>query len=29
MTEASGGGIRAEIERRMIQRSMEDEYFRQ
>jgi Nitrile hydratase, alpha chain len=29
MTEASGGGGRAEIERRLIQRSMEDEDFRQ
>jgi hypothetical protein len=29
MTEASGGGSRAEIERRLIQRSMEDDSFRQ
>jgi hypothetical protein len=28
MTEASGGGGRAEIERRLVQRSMEDEDFR-
>ena len=29
MTEATGGGKRAEIERRLIQRSLEDEDFRQ
>jgi hypothetical protein len=29
MSEAAGGGTRAEIERRLIQRSMEDEDFRQ
>jgi hypothetical protein len=29
MTEASGGGSRAEMERRLIQRSLEDESFRQ
>ena len=29
MTEASGGGSRAEMERRLIQRSLEDEEFRQ
>jgi hypothetical protein len=29
MTEAAGGGSRAEIERKLIQRSMEDEDFRQ
>ena len=29
MTEASGGGRRAEVERRLIQRSLEDEEFRQ
>jgi hypothetical protein len=29
MTEASGGGSRAEVERRLVQRSMEDEDFRQ
>ena len=29
MTEASGGGGRAEIERRLIQRSLQDEDFRQ
>ena len=29
MTEASGGASRAEIERRLIQRSMEDDSFRQ
>jgi hypothetical protein len=28
MTEASGGSSRAEMERRLIQRSMEDEGFR-
>jgi Nitrile hydratase, alpha chain len=29
MTEASGGGSRAEVERTLVQRSMEDEDFRQ
>jgi hypothetical protein len=29
MAEASGGGSRAEFERRLINRSMEDEHFRQ
>ena len=29
MTEASGGGGRAEVERRLVQRSIEDEDFRQ
>jgi hypothetical protein len=29
MTEATGGGGRAEMERRLIQRSLEDEAFRQ
>jgi Nitrile hydratase, alpha chain len=29
MTEATGGGKRAEVERRLIQRSLEDEEFRQ
>jgi hypothetical protein len=29
MTEATGGGSRAEMERRLIQRSLEDEEFRQ
>jgi len=29
MTEASGGGGRAEMERRLVQRSLEDEDFRQ
>ena len=29
MTEASGGGSRAEMERRLINRSLEDEEFRQ
>ena len=29
MTEASGGGERSEVERRLVQRSMEDEDFRQ
>jgi Nitrile hydratase, alpha chain len=29
MTEASGGGSRAEVERRLIHRSLEDEDFRQ
>ena len=29
MTEAAGGGGRAEIERRLVQRSLEDEEFRQ
>ena len=29
MTEASGGGGRAEVERRLVQRSLQDEDFRQ
>ena len=29
MTEASGGGGRAEVERRLVQRSLQDEEFRQ
>src|SRR5215212_1180576 len=29
MTEASGGGVRSEVERRLVQRSIEDEDFRQ
>jgi hypothetical protein len=29
MTESSGGGGRAEVERTLVQRSMEDEDFRQ
>jgi hypothetical protein len=29
MTEAAGGGGRAEVERRLVQRSLEDEEFRQ
>jgi Nitrile hydratase, alpha chain len=29
MTEASGGGSRAEVERRLVQRSLQDEDFRQ
>ena len=29
MTEASGGGGRAEIERRLVQKSIEDEEFRE
>jgi hypothetical protein len=29
MTEASGGGSRAEMERRLVQRSLEDDSFRQ
>ena len=29
MTEASAGGGRAEVERSLLQRSLEDEYFRQ
>ena len=29
MTEASGGGVRSEVERRLVQRSLEDESFRQ
>ena len=29
MTEATGGGSRAEMERRLIERSLEDESFRQ
>jgi|SRR5215203_741451 len=29
MSEAAGGGVRAEIERRLINRSIEDEEFRQ
>ena len=29
MAEASGGGVRSEVERRLVQRSIEDEDFRQ